>query len=61
MNRQDLERLASNPHYKMSPAQIKELAQLRQQDVQPSFDFDKHDTGFAKHSTKPRKQDGSTS
>lgn len=57
MNREMLERLAANPHYKMTSKQLQELHRLREDEktVQHTTVFPKHGTSFTKHDTKPRK------
>lgn len=49
MNRQDLERLAANPNYKLSKKQLEELRKLRMHD--PSYQI--HDTNVRMHTVKP--------
>lgn len=56
MNREVLERLAANPHYKMTQKQLDQLAALRGQDVQHNPTVPKHPTDFPKHSPKLRKE-----
>lgn len=52
-----LERLASNPHYKMTPRQLQALRQLRGiKEVQHTASFQTHPTGFDTHPTDPLKQ-----
>ena len=55
--REALERLARNPHYKMTAKQIAELRRLREQDatkqVEHRTGFDTHPTGFTTHPTEP--------
>lgn len=55
MDRETLERLAANPHYKMTQAQIAELSRLRSHDIQPDQRPPKHDPTFSKHDPKLKK------
>lgn len=55
MDRETLERLAANPHYKMSAKQLAALRQLRGQPVEHPSDFPRHDTDFQRHDTDPPK------
>lgn len=58
MSREILEKLAANPHYKMSQKQLAELRKLRQEDkiVAHNPTFPMHETSFRRHDTKPRKE-----
>jgi hypothetical protein len=55
MTRDALERLAANPHYKMTQRQLDQLRALRMKDVQHDTSVPKHSKGFEKHDTKPKK------
>lgn len=55
MNREQLERLAANPHYKMTPQQLAELSRLRG-NVQHSTEVPLHDPTFRTHETEPPKE-----
>lgn len=58
-NRDSLERLAANPHYKMSARQLQALRKLQQQEqpVRHATDFQQHDTSFQRHDTDIPQQD----
>lgn len=56
MNRDSLEQLASNPHYKMTDEQIDQLSALRHQEVKHITSIPKHPTGFDKHDPELRKE-----
>lgn len=57
MTRDELEKLVVNPHYKMSSAQIAELAAYRQADGKPSQTVPKHNPTFVKHDPGLKAQD----
>lgn len=58
MTRDQLEKLASNPHYKMTQAQLAELAAYQQADRKPSQEIPKHDPTFQKHDPGLKVDDG---
>lgn len=55
MDRDNLERLAANPHYKMTEAQLSELRRLQAEPVRHDTTVPRHDPSFATHPTKPKK------
>jgi hypothetical protein len=57
MERDTLESLAANPHYKMTSQQLEDLARLRAQDnVQHSQNVPRHDVSFQRHDPTLRKE-----
>lgn len=55
MDRETLERLAANPHYKMTPEQIEALHTLQEKDIRHKPSFPKHPTDFKRHPIMPQK------
>lgn len=57
MNEQSIERLAANPHYRMTPKQIAELERVRAKVVIHRTGFPRHDTSVPKHPYVPPKEE----
>lgn len=57
MDRQTLERLAANPHYKMTQKQLDQLNAYRMQNVKHTHTPPKHPTNFETHSPELRKEE----
>lgn len=58
---QDLERLAQDPNYQMTPEQLEELEKIRAgRYVRHSPSVPKHDTRVPKHNVEMEAEDGQT-
>ena len=58
MSEQQLEKLAKNPHYKMSQKQMAWLEQYRAKKFKNNPNFVKHPTDLKEHNARERKDDG---
>lgn len=60
MDNQRIERLAANPHYRMTAKQVSELRRARAKAVRHNPSFKRHDTDVSKHPTSPPKEQEAT-
>lgn len=54
MNKATLEKLAKNPHYKLTPEQEAELGSQNRQPMTAIGEFDRHNTDLPIHPTSPQ-------
>lgn len=58
---EDLEKLAQDPDYEMTPRQLKELQKLQgSKQVRHNPSIPKHDTRVPKHNVEMEREDGQT-